>query len=254
MNSTWSKRVLQHRVFPVAEGRHRAARRTAGGQLDRRVDPLHHLRRLGGDAAVFLRGLRLHLPRPIHLVAEAPELYAMRLLPAVRAAEIGQRGAAGMVAVLHQRPRRIAAARAEVHRQHRLDVGGAAPVDEFVGAEPVRLGGHPGQVEPARPLLDRADAILPIVAGDEIAAGIAHDGRRQFAHQRQHVAAEAVLIGGRMAGLEDAAIDAAAEVLDEGTEQAAIRGADHVVGAKLDGDCAHRVLLSRRRRRTAPRS
>ena len=210
MNSTWSKRVLQHRVFPCAEGRHRATGGAAGGQFDRRIDPLHHLRRFGGDAAVFLRGLRLHLPRPIHLIAEAPEFHAVRLFPAVRAAQIGQRRAAGMVAVFHQRARRVAAARAEVDRQHRLDVGGTAPVDEFVGAELVGLGRHPGEVEPARPLLHRPDAIFPIVAGDEVAAGIAHDGRRQLAHQRQHVAAEAVLIGGRMAGLEDAAIDAAA--------------------------------------------
>ena len=27
----------------------------------------------------------------------------------------------------------------------------------------------------ARPLLDRADAVFPSVAGDEVAAGIAHD-------------------------------------------------------------------------------
>src|SRR6185295_8071964 len=103
------ERMFQDRVFPHAEGRHRTPRRTARRQLDRRVDPLHHLRRLGGDAAILVRGFRLHLPRAIHLVAKAPEFYVMRLLPAVRAAEIGQRGATWMVAILRQRPRRIAA-------------------------------------------------------------------------------------------------------------------------------------------------
>ena len=141
-------------------------------------------------------------------------------------------GAAGMVAVLDQVARGIAAARAEVDRQHRLDVGGAAPVDEFVGAELVGLGRHPGEIEPARPLVHRADAVLPVVAGDEVAAGIAHDGRRQLAHQRQHVAAEALGVGGGMAGLEDAAIDAAAEMLDEGAEQARIGGADRDVAGR----------------------
>ena len=51
--------------------------------------------------------LALHLPRAVHLVAEAPELDAVRLLAAVAAAEVGQRGAAGMVAVLDQVARGI---------------------------------------------------------------------------------------------------------------------------------------------------
>jgi hypothetical protein len=38
--------------------------------------------------------------------------------------------------------------------------------------------------------------------------------------------AEALGVGGRMAGLEDAAVDAAAEMLDEGAEQARMRRAD----------------------------
>ena len=48
----------------------------------------------------------------------------------------------------------------------------------------------------------------------------------ELAHQRQHVLAEALGVGGRVAGLVDAAIDAAAEMLDEGAEQARIGAAD----------------------------
>jgi hypothetical protein len=40
-------------------------------------------------------------------------------------------------------------------------------------------------------------------------------------------------------GLEDAAIDAAAQVFDESTEQSAVGGTDLVIRAKLDGDGAH---------------
>ena len=58
----------------------------------------------------------------------------------------------------------------------------------------------------------------------------------------EHVAAEAVLVGRRMAGLEDAAIDAAAQVLDEGTEQAGVGVADHDVASKLHVSLAHRGL------------
>jgi len=48
-----------------------------------------------------------------------------------------------------------------------------------------------------------------------------------------------VTIGGGVAGLEDAAIDAAAQVFDESTEQSAVGGTDLVIRAKLDSDGAH---------------
>ena len=185
--------VLQHRRLP------RRRRSACCGPTSRRPPA----RCAGRSSFIILaasvamrpyssRGLRLHLPRAVHLVAQAPELHVVRLLPAMRAAQVRPGGAAGVVAVLEQVARRVAVARAQVHRQHRLDVGQPAPVDELVGAEGVGLGRHPGQVEPARPLLHRADAVFPVVAADEVAAGVTHDGRRQFAHQREHVVAEAV--------------------------------------------------------------
>ena len=158
----------------------------------------------------------------------------MRLFPAVLAAEVGERRAGGVVAVLDIVARRVRPARAEIDGEHRLDAGELAPVDEFVGAEGVRLGGEPGEVEAPRPLLDRPHPVLPIVAGDEIAARIAHDRGGELAHQRQHVAAKAALVGGRVAGLEDALVDAAAEMLDEGAEQAPIRRADDEVAIDED--------------------
>ena len=124
--------MLEHDALPFAEGRHGAAGGAAGGELDRGVDPLHHLRGLDRDPPVFVGGLRLHLPRPVHLVAEAPELHVVRQLRAVLAAQIGQRGAARMIAVFHQVARRVAGARAEIDGEHRLDAGRPAPGHELV--------------------------------------------------------------------------------------------------------------------------
>ena len=64
----------------------------------------------------------------------------------------------------------------------------------------------------------------------------------ELAHQREHVAAEAALVGGRMAGLVDAAVDAAAEMLDEGAEQAAIGGPDGEIAVEKDVSCRHAAL------------
>ena len=148
---------------------------------------------------------------------------------AVLLAQVGERAPAGVVAVLDEAARRVRPAGAQVDRQHRLDPGGLAPVHELVGAEAVGLGREPGEVQPGGPLLDRADAVFPVVAGEEVAARIAHDGGPELAHQLQHVLPEAVLVGRRVAGLEDAAVDAAAHVLDEGAEDAAVEVRDHEV-------------------------
>ena len=82
-------------------------------------------------------------------------------------------------------------------------------------------------VEADRALVPRADAVLPVVVGDEIAAGIA-DAAAAFEvrDELEHVAAEAVLVGGRVAGLVDAAVDGAAEMLEEGAVDAVVDGSD----------------------------
>ena len=239
MYSTWSNVCGKHGVLPLPEGRHAAARRAAGRELERGIDPLHHLGGLMRDTAVFRRGLGLHLPRPVHLVAQAPEFHVVRLFPAMLAAQVGQGRAGRVVAVFDHVAGGIGAACAEVDRQHGLCLGGATPVDELVGAELVGLGRHPGEVEPARPLGRRTDAVLPVVARHEVAAGIARDRGRKLAHQRQHVLAEALGVGRGMAGLEDAAIDAAAEMLDEGAEQPRVGAADREIAVKADLDVTH---------------
>ena len=127
-----------------------------------------------------------------------------------------------------RRARPVGAAGPEIDREHRLQIGLPAPVHELVGAEGVRLDRQPGEVELLRPLLDRPDPVLPVVAGDEVAARIADDRRAQLAHQLQHVAAEALLRRRRMPGLVEPAVDATAEVLDEGPEKPGVGRPDHV--------------------------
>jgi hypothetical protein len=81
-----------------------------------------------------------------------------------------------MVAVFQQIPRDITAARTQIDSEHRLQPGSPTPIDEFVGAEGVRFGWHPLQFQPQGPLLQRTDPVIPVVAADKIAAGVADDG------------------------------------------------------------------------------
>jgi hypothetical protein len=145
---------------------------------------------------------------------------------AVRGPLVGDRGTGREVRVLEQVERLELAPGAEVDRDHRLAAGLRVPVGELVHADLVRLGGVPGEVATHRPLLLRADAVLPAVAGDEVAARVADRRHAELADQLEHVLPEPLLVGRRVAGLVDAVVDAPPEVLHEGSEDPSIDRAD----------------------------
>src|SRR5438094_688439 len=88
-----------------------------------------------------------------------------------------------------------------------------------------------------RPLVPGADAIEPVIAADEVAARPAQDGDAQRAHGIEDVGTKAARVGERGAFVVDPAVDAAAEVLDELAEDAAIDGADAPL--EVDADARH---------------
>ena len=144
-----------------------------------------------------------------------------------------------MIAVFNQVSRGITAPGTEVDRHHRLDARCLAPVHEFIGAETVGLGAEPCKVKTGRPLVDRTDAVFPVIAGDEISAGVTHDRRTKLLHQREYVLPKSFGIGGRMSGLVDAAINASPEMLDEGAEQTGIGMADGKIAIHQNSCFSH---------------
>ena len=96
----------------------------------------------------------------------------------------------------------------------------------------------PRAVEANGALRARADAVAPVVAGEEVAAGVADERHAELAHEVEHVAAEALLVRLRVAGLVDSGVDGATEVLDEGTEEFVGNGADGGLREKREG-CVH---------------
>ncbi|MNW08533.1 hypothetical protein D3C71_2053250 [compost metagenome] len=79
----------------------------------------------------------------------------------------------------------------------------------------IGLDGSPGQFKPAWPFADRADAILPIVTGYEITAGITDDRHSQLLNQLQNILSEPLFISSGMTGFIYAAINGPSQVLDE---------------------------------------
>ena len=170
-----------------------------------------------------------NLPRPIHLVAEAPVLDAERFGAAVRLAQIAPRAAGWAVDVFDEVARMIEPARTKIDRQHHLCACGLAPVSELVHADLVGLGRVPREVESGRPLLARANPVFPIVGRDEIAARIPNDRNFQFANEVDDVLAHPVGVGAFVIGLVDPGIDRSPQMLEEGAVQAIVDCRDLVV-------------------------
>lgn len=125
----------------------------------------------------------------------------------------------------------VECARAHIEREVGRGAHDLAPLEELVGAKLVRLGGVPGQVHPSREksatqsrdkgssggallgsVLAGADAVLPVVGGAEVTAGVADHGAVQLLEGLDDILAVAVLVGERAAGVVEAAVDAAAHV------------------------------------------
>ena len=64
--------VLQHHTFPGPEGRHRPAGTATQHKFKIMIHLPHGLGDLAGDLPVVLSTAMPQLPRPVHLVAQAP--------------------------------------------------------------------------------------------------------------------------------------------------------------------------------------
>ncbi len=171
--------LLQDLAIPGEIRRHE---RAAGSTRDQPQVRIDHPHLLGGVARLppVLACLQLaDLPGPVHLVAEAPVADVVRPIVPVRASELAPPRAAREVAVLDVGDGHLDRAGAEVQPEQRLGAHHAAPLEELVGAELVRLERIPGTIEHHRTLRLRADPVEPVVARDEIAPRIANDRARR---------------------------------------------------------------------------
>jgi hypothetical protein len=123
----------------------------------------------------------------------------------------------------------IEAARTEIYGQHHLSADAVAPVGEFMNADLVAIGRMPGEIKPRRAILLRANAVLPVIRRDEIAAGIADDRNLQLLDQFDDILAHAVFIGGGMIRFVDAGIDGAPQMLEKRAIEAFIDLRNHIV-------------------------
>ncbi len=226
--------LLEDLPIPIQVGGHAGATRAAGHEHEVAV---HHPHLPGRVCRLppVLRGRHVpDLPGTVHLVAQAPALHAVRCVHAVLAAQVAPPRSPLEVAVLDEGRRHLGRPRPEVDREERLRPRRAAPGHELVGPELVGLQALPGPFQHARPRLLRAHAVHPVVAGDEVAAGIADDGHSELVHLLEHVLAEAVTVGQLRAGVVDPPVDGAPQVLQEGAQDTPVEGGHPANGVQDD--------------------
>jgi hypothetical protein len=177
------------------------------------------------------------LPRAIHFVAKAPMQDSVGFGNAILTAEFAPFGAFVDVAILHQGSSLLGCASSQVDSEKWLSTGGAAPRDIFVGAEGVGVEGIPRLVEDLWALFLGPHAVEPVIAGDEVAAGIADDRHAEFADFFQDILAEAPGVGELGGRIENAFVDGAAEVFEEGAKEVGINWCDNTPCVDEDPSC-----------------
>ena len=181
-----------------------------------------------------------HLPGAVHLVAEAPELDSKRIAGTVSDAHVAEFAAAGVIGVFHDIAGILRPPGTQVDGVHELCIRLLGPVGKFMKAYRIRFRGEPGKIQPLGAV--GSHAVLPVEAGDKVAAGIADYGDAEIAHLFQHVFAKALFIRHGVTGLVNPAVHCAAQMLNEGAVKARVDPADDVIFIKNNSRRFHDIL------------
>ena len=146
-----------------------------------------------------------------------------------------------MVTVFNKVSRFLRRAGPQIDGDHRLDVGLLAPAVKLADAELVALFADPRVVQAHRTLFFGANTIAPVEAGDIVAAGIAHGGDVHLFHQVNHVLAEPLRIGFRVAGFVNTGIYRAAQMLNERAKQPGVNLGDAIIRGNGEVELRHNV-------------
>ena len=227
--------VFQHGAVPTRPVR---ARRKVGrprrDELDGGVGPLHQFGAFQGELTVVFRAAVSHLPGAIHLISQSPVSHLPGLLTPIPRPQFRHRRGFRGVTILNPSLSLLPGAGTEVGAQIRFDPQNVAVSQKLVRAKAIVLHRAPGHLEARRPLVARTNAIHPVVVGREIPSRPAQQRDVESFHRFHHILAVAGGVGEFRAFVEDAAFDAAAQVLGEVSVEFAVDRAYLAVGIDLD--------------------
>ena len=221
--------MLKNNPVPLRVSRHPRRSTSANNRLYALVRPLHQLNSLACLFTVIVSGKMANLPRPVHLVANAPGLNSVRLIMTVFPPKVAPISAAFKIAVLNKVSRILNTAGSHVHGRHKLCPRFLAPVVKLVNTNLIRLNRMPCAVKPPWPLLLWPNAILPIVARKKIPARIAHQRNLQIAHHVYNVFPKPLPVRQRMPRLINPIVNRPPQMLHKRAEQVLV----HLANPKI---------------------
>ena len=140
------------------------------------------------------------------------------------------------VAVLNQSSSLFRSSRSKIEAHQRFGADSIAPGHEFIGAELIRVSCIPGFIQHARTAFLGADAVEPVVARNEIAAGISNDGNPHLAYLTDDIFAESVGVRELRAWIVNTLIDRTPQVLEEGAKKIAVERRYDATGVHMNTD------------------
>ena len=176
---------FQQRISPIAVGSR------GGEKIYVLVGAQHQFGTLGHQRAPLVDALLAELmPSPV-LVADAPIFHIERLRMAVLGPLAGE-FAFGLVAIFHPVAHLLHRAGAGVGADERLAAYLAAPLDELVGAEGVRILDLPCLIPDG--LAVRPHSVFPVVGRHETTSRPPHDRDLELLYRLDHILAEPILV------------------------------------------------------------
>ena len=217
-------RLITFLKYPAVPFRIMVQERGAGYARHRfhlRINPLHCLGGLMGKDAVFPRLFLpgCNLPRTVHLVAQVPDPDAIRVRMPVLLPQVRPPGPSAEIGICHTVRRVLQRPRAQVHGVNRLRPGFLRPLQVFVMSHIVGNVLAPCHIQMRFAFRHRTDGILPLPAGNEIAAGQAYARKTGFLQCGIKILPQSLLIRGRMLRVVHASVHHGTDRFQERAEK-----------------------------------
>src|SRR5205814_4573275 len=184
--------LLQDFAIPLQVGRHLRTARSAGYELQGRIDIAH----LTGCILSFQPTLGSShvsdLPRTIHFVSQTPAPDFVGFGNTVAATQLVPARAFFHIAILDESGSLLRSSGSEIQAHQRLGAHCFAPRHELVRAKLICVNRVPRLIEHARTILLWSYAIQPVVAGNEVAARIPDDWYSHLTNFLYYIFAQAI--------------------------------------------------------------
>ena len=107
----------------------------------------------------------------------------------------------------------------DVILKSRLGTESLRKLQELVRPHKIRVEGIPCLVQNGWPTAARSDTVPPVIPGDEIPAGVAHDAEVEILQLRENVRPPTLIVGLIASGIVQTPVNASPQVFGESTKQ-----------------------------------